>query len=304
MTSPASLATSPTWGGRVRRYYPTARDREIVTAVFTHRALTSDQVALLLWGQPKASTRCRLRLRFLSENGYRERSEQPVTLSEVRRPLVYFLAPEGLTLAVAQMGLDPADIDWKPSYNNVKWLFVDHLLATNDIRVRLEYSAPRAGLTITTWHDDKTLSRQLIHDRVFVEHPKDGRQTVSVGPDGYFAITAPDGVTQHRVFIEADRGTVPLSRWKEKVTAYLAYFRSRAFVDRYHANKPFRVLTVTTSPQRLAHMKAVTEEAAGRSWFWSSTYEAIADPDRLLFVPVWYMAGQGDTVCFPYPLLG
>lgn len=285
----------------MRSFYPTERDRQIVAAVCTHRALTSDQVSLLIWGQAKASTRCRLRLRLLAENGFLERAEQPVTLAEGRRPLVYFPSPAGLALSAALLGQEASEIDWKPSYNNVKWLFLDHLLATNDIRIRLEYSAPRSGLAISAWDDDKTLGRQLIHDRVPPLHPADGRQTVSVGPDGYVALTAPDGRTQHRAFIEADRGTVPLPRWKDKVLAYLAYFRSSAFAERYHALKPFRVLTVTTSQTRLAHMKLLSEEAGGQPWFWFATYEALADPDQILFAPVWHMAGAASPVCFPYP---
>jgi hypothetical protein len=240
-------------------------------------------------------------LRLLTDHGYLERGEQPVTLAEGRRPLVYFLGQGGVDIAAAKLGVELADIDWKPSYNNVKWLFLDHLLATNDIRVRLEYGAPRRGLTLSEWHDDKTLSRQLISDKIVVTGPKGERQTVTVGPDGYLALIAPDGATQHRAFVEADRGTVPLSRWGQKVGAYLAYFRSNSFRDRYHARKPFRVLTVTTSSERLAHMKAITEEAGGKSWFWFTTYAAITDPDNLLFAPVWHMAGADEPVCFPYP---
>lgn len=282
-------------------YYPTARDRAIVTAVCTHRALTSDQVSILLWGQRQASTRCRLRLRLLAEHGYLERAEQPVTLAEGRRPLVYFLAPSGLSLAARELAVEPESIDWKPSYNKVKWLFLDHLLATNDIRVRLEYGAARWGLSLTAWDDDRTLAQQLAQDRELGLRGGAGRSVVSVGPDGYVALTAPDGVTQHRAFIEADRGTVPITRWKEKVASYLTYFRSSAFASRYHATKPFRVLTVTTSSQRLEHMKAATEEAGGRIWFWFATCQAIADPDQLLFAPIWQMAGQREPVCFPYP---
>lgn len=95
---------------------------------------------------------------------------------------------------------------------------------------------------------------------------------------------------------------MPLGRWQDKVQRYLAYFRSSVFADRYKATKPFRVLTVTTSAERLANMKRVTEEAGGQTWFWFSTYAALADPAVVLHRPTWLMAGQAGAVAFPYPL--
>jgi hypothetical protein len=286
---------------RSRKFYPTERDGKIVAAVCTHRALTSDQIALLVWGDLKASSRCRHRLRLLAEHGYLERVEQPVTLAEGRRPLVYFLATGGVELATTVLGPDAGASLWKPSHNRVKWPFLDHLLATNDIRVHFEVAAPRAGLLVHEWIDDQSLATLSMKDRIAVPGPSGRSISTVVGPDGYVALCRSGSQTLHRAFIEADRGTVPLARWRQKVTAYLAYFRSAAFEARYHASKPFRVLTVTTSPMRLANMKEAAVEAGGRSWFWFTTYEAIRDPDQVLLAPTWQMAGMTEPVCFPYP---
>lgn len=49
-------------------------------------------------------------------------------------------------------------------------------------------------------------------------------------------------------------------------------------------------------------MKRVTEEAGGQTWFWFSTYAALADPDDMLHRPSWFMAGQKAPVSFPYSL--
>ena len=138
-------------------FVPTQRDREIVAAVSTHRALTSDQLSLLFWGDRKANSRCRLRMRLLADHGYLERAEQPVALSEGRRPLVYFLGKRGLALAADVRGVPERSIDWKKEHNDVRWPFLEHLLATNEIRVRLEVAAPAAGFTVLEWLDDKTL---------------------------------------------------------------------------------------------------------------------------------------------------
>lgn len=284
-----------------RPYVPTERDREIVAAVATHRALTTDQVSLLFWGDPKASSRCRLRLRLLAQNGYLQRAEQPVALIEGRRPLVYFLSAKGLSLASELLQVPPEQIGWKKEHNNVRWMFLEHLLATNDIRVRMEVAAPKVGLEILEWIDDKALAARSIRDQVAVIEPDGKRRQMTVGPDGYVSLLAPDGKTRHRAFIEADRATVPLARWKTKVWKYQQYFRSRTFRDRYQASKPFRVLTVTTSQVRLENMLAVSAELGAVAWFWFSTYEALQDPDRIFFEPVWQMVGHDGLVPFPYP---
>lgn len=286
-----------------RSFLPTARDREIVAAVSTHRALTSDQIALLFWGEQKASSRCRLRLRLLSQAGYLARAEQPVTLSEGRRPLVYFLDTRGASLAAEMREIPVSALDWKKEHNDVRWIFLEHLLATNDIRIRLQLAAGHAGFTLLEWLDDKSLASQSIRDQFAVVTTAGRRESWAVGPDGYVSLLAPDGKTRHRAFIEADRATVPLARWQVKVEKYLAYFASSVFRERYGATKPFRVLTVTTSPERMANMRRITAAVPGSGpWFWFTTYQAIVDPAALFHKPLWQMAGSEERAAFPYPL--
>ena len=285
-----------------RSFLPTERDRQIVGAVASHRALTSDQIALLLWGEPKASSRCRLRLRLLTQSGYLERVEQPVTLAEGRRPLVYFLGEDGVPLALEIPEAEEAARAWKKEHRGVGWPFLDHLLATNDIRIRLTLSAQQAGFTLLEWLDDASLAARSIRDQFSVITVAGRRETWAVGPDGYASFLTPDGGQRHRVFIEADRATVPLARWQVKVEKYLAYFASAAFRGRYGASKPFRVLTVTTGPERLANMRRITAQVPGAGpWFWFATYEAISDPARLFHEPLWLMAGGEERAAFPYP---
>ena len=285
-----------------RSFLPTERDRQIVAAVASHRALTSDQIALLLWGEMKASSRCRLRLRLLAGEGYLDRAEQPVTLAEGRRPLVYFLNARGAALAAEIPEAQEAAAGWVKERNDVRWMFLEHLLATNDIRIRLTLSGQQAGFALLEWRDDASLASQSIRDQFTVLTLAGRRESWAVGPDGYASFLAPDGKTRHRVFIEADRATVPLTRWQAKVEKYLAYFASSVFRERYEASKPFRVLTVTTSPERLANMRQITAAVPGAGpWFWFATYQAISDPVRLFHEPIWQMAGAEEAVAFPYP---
>ncbi len=56
-----------------------------------------------------------------------------------------------------------------------------------------------------------------------------------------------------------------------------------------------RVLTVTTSQQRLANPKAVTERAGGGVMFWFTTFD-LGNAENALSAPFWRMAGrEGHT---------
>lgn len=287
----------------------TQRDAWTIHSVYTHRALTSLQIARLHF-PPVANRRdpigpqCRHRLKLLSQRGYLERAEQPVALAEGRRPLVYFLNSAGADLVAAQLGIERRELDWKPSHNKVEWLFLDHLLKTNDIRIAIELAAPGAGFEVEEWVDDMSLSSPGMKDEITIVGAAGKRERATVIPDGYVSLRG--GRRRFRAFVEADRATVTLSSekpyrrtWARKVRAYQAYFESSRFRERYQATKPFRVLTVTTTWARADHMKQITEEAGGGALFWFTTYQE-ATPEAMLFAPIWRVAGAQEQVCFPY----
>ena len=280
----------------------TERDREIVLAVYHHRALTSDQLALLFWGDVKANSRCRMRLRFLAERKYLQRFDLPVARGAGSLPLVYFLGQAGAEMIADLHAVPPGELHWKPEHNRVGWTFLEHLLATNDVRVRIERSAPIYGFQLAEWLDDASLASVSARETGLIMASSSRRRKSYPTPDGYFCLCREDSPKLHRAFVEADRGTESLARWSEKIAKYVRYLHSDDFKQAYHARKPFRVLTVTTSAARMAHLKAVTEKLAGTTnWFWFSTFEAIREPGSILLRPVWQMAGTQTSVCFPYP---
>lgn len=112
---------------------------------------------------------------------------------------------------------------------------------------------------------------------------------VAPGPDGYVSLLGTDGAT------------VPPRRWQDKVQRYLVCFRSPVFANRHKATNPTRVLAVTSSAERLANTRRETEKAGGQTWFWFSTYAAIADPTDMLHRTLWLLAGRVEPVGFPYP---
>lgn len=249
----------------------------------------------------KANSRCRLHLRQLAEHKYLYRRDQPVPRGEGSLPYVYLLEEQGAQLLSDLQAVPPGELTWRPAHNKTEWPFLTHLLATNDLRVRLEQAAPTYGLTVAAWVDDASLTRTALQDQFDLPTDTGLTRRVAISPDGYFALTQGGSPTVYRAFVEADRGTESLATWGDKVAKYLGYFNDERFRTRYHARKPFRVLTVTTGAERLANLKRVTERAGGKNWFWFTTAEAIAEPGTVLFRPVWHMAGAQEPVCFPFP---
>lgn len=282
-----------------------ARDLAVVDAVHRLRVLSSEHVAALLFGQVGgAGSYCRKRLQHLSDAGYLDRREQLQTRTEGRKPYLYFLAPAGVELLVSELGLDPATIDWKPSYNDVKWSFLRHQLAINDAYIAFSLAAPTAGWKLASWTDDRFLRKE--HTERFPVVGPDGRTVeTAVVPDAHFVFEVPDAAsgqsTHLQFFLECDLAsevvaarTLQRVSWQRKVRAYQAYFASSTIVAHYRTNR-IRVLTVTTGGARLANLKAVTEEEGGRDRYWFTT-SAQLSAHTALQGPIWQKAGSADPV--------
>jgi hypothetical protein len=281
------------------RFALTPRDVEIVRAVYEYRALTTPQIEALFFSpsadepqspRHKIDTRCQHRLSLLYHAGYLFRDEQPTKLSEGRRPLVYFLDERGAALLSDTLRVPRAQLDWRSRDNDVSWPFLEHLLATNTIRIAVTISAKANGYELLRWIDDKSLRRAEQKDYVVLRGPSGSQQRVAVVPDGYFALKV--GKRIYHRFLETDLGTVtgqaskPGRRdWARKVAAYLEYYKSGGYLRRYGA-QGIRVLTVTTTDSRLHTLQSVTEASGGRQLFLFTTFARLASADALTG-PIW-----------------
>lgn len=280
----------------------TNRDVSIVQTVLAYRALTSQQIERLHFAPENGQThltktsRCLLRLRLLHSHGYLARMEQPQTFSEGRRPYIYLLTEHGANLLASALGKERDEIDWKPAHNRLSPFTLAHWLATQDVRVGVQLSAERHDFG-AEWMDEPALRKAHAGDRIELELPQQGVQKAVVVPDGYFSLGTDKG--RAHFFVEIDMRTVTGQAtsanhrdWQKKILAYVAWQRSGLFTNRYQA-KSFRVLTVTTSERRLAHLKAVTERAGGERRFWFATFDRLKDADTLVDF-VWNVATRDD----------
>lgn len=287
------------------RFRLTERDREIVLAVYEYRVLTTNQIETLFFAprlesrKPKSpyNSRCRLRLQALYHAGYLQRDEQPQRMTDGRKPLLYTLDTQGAALVAEVSGTPLAELAWNKAAFRISPFTLEHLLATNDVRVAIQVGACRHNLEVTRWLDDHTLRQRGTTDYVTLKTREGGEQKVALVPDGYFILE--DQQVSHHQFLETDMGTTTgmyakygRRDYARKVSVYLQYYRSGKYLERY-GTRSMRVLTVTTSDRRLANLKAVTEKVGGKGRFWFTTFERVHTAD-ILSDPIWSKAGSHE----------
>lgn len=205
------------------------------------------------------------------------------------------------------MGIEPREIEWKPRSQEAHFPFLEHLLTTVDFRIALVDACEQTGVVLHEWLDEKDLKRSQNVDRVTLVSPSGNVVDAAVVPDAYFMLCRENkcGI----FFLEVDLMTVTIAPskwetrgWLRRIRACNAAFQTEAFYRRYEGRRP-RVLTVTASPVRLAHLKRATERvfaelraagddasAEGNFWFGLLTSEPIGP--ALLTAPIWSVAGS------------
>jgi hypothetical protein len=119
-----------------------------------------------------------------------------------------------------------------------------------------------------------------------------------VAPDGFFATRDAQGRTHY--FVEADRGTMTLKRFTQKLLAYAAYWKAKRHTEKFKI-KHFRVLTVASSAlrcQNLARAAAAAPDVRDRARMFLFTSEdklALQHPESV-FEKIWTMPG-GEAPC-------
>ncbi|NJO35185.1 MAG: hypothetical protein HC869_20825 [Rhodospirillales bacterium] len=168
-------------------------------------------------------------------------------------------------------------MDWTWKNRSVGRLYIKHTLLTADVMVsaqRLPESRPDIRLidasTMLATAPDKTrrasnpfkLTARVNHAGKAVD--------LSVIPDAVFGLDFTAERKRKYFFLEADRATMPIARRDLNQTSYvrklLAYLagggKANAFGAHFGVGN-FRVLTVTTSAERMASMIAALKEVTG-----------------------------------------
>lgn len=274
----------------------TPRDEDIIRAVGRFRFLTGHQITELFAGSKQGVLR---RLTKLFRHGYLNR---PKTITvQISMPgfkgMVYALGPRGRKYLASQGVL----YSHRQQEKEVKVLYLAHTLKVAQFMIDLLQSLPE---DVILYHHDEF--RVL-----FSAKPKakwnlpiqymDKEVNVGVIPDYLFALVRGNEVCVY--CLEIDRGTMPVYREKpiqtsfiRKILAYHETWKTGFAAENFDWNR-FRVVTVTSSQERSAHLISSCKRACrgrgGEKNFLFSSDDEVACSENLFYHP--WSTGKGKA---------
>ena len=276
----------------------TPRDAEIVRLVARHRFLRSNQIVALAGGSPQQLLR---RLQLLFHHGYldRPRSQLAYFHAGGSYSIVYGLGNKGAEL-LAEFAEQRPRFDWTDRNHSVKHLHLQHTLLISDVLVALEKACAQNG-NARLIREDELAATVKFRDPFRWTVSVDSRR-LSLRPDKVFGLEDTQAGGRTFYFLEADRGTMPISRrslsqssFHRKLLSYEATWTQNIHRARLGLHR-FRVLTVSNSAERVQHLvEACAQLKRGHGLFLftdADSFRRHADP---LSFP-WQTAHPGKTV--------
>ncbi len=289
----------------------TQRDLALMRDVWEFRLLTTSQLETLRRADGDPATRfvSRLtltrRLKGLYHHRYLRRIARPCA-SGSQEP-VYVLDREGaraLSLALERRQKGEAAEGEAPQVRSPlpsrlpKAQGLEHLLLINQARVaftgagNLPDCAERLQLIEWKTSDQARFAVQMAGTR-------GAGQSVTLLPDAgmVLRVTRGEKRSRHMAFLEADRGTEPLSALLSKARAYFAYWQSGGFAHDYAApsGAGFWVLFTVPSKARGATLLKALQSVEGGLTMFRVALDSDLVPQRVAQT-VWTEAGQGALV--------
>jgi hypothetical protein len=280
----------------------TKRDRAIIRQVHRNRFLRSSHIVALTGGSLQQLIR---RLQLLYHHGFLERPRAQLDYYHEggSHHIVYGLGTKGA--AIIQRELAPGFHRVRRGENNrsVGRVFLEHALLVSDMMVTIEFACRQSG-RIRFLSQEELLSqrdrRQPFRWKVNVS----SRLKLGVIPDGLFGLEFPDrnnGSARAVFFLEADRGTMPVTRrdpsqtsFYRKMLSYEATWSQSIHRIRFGFHR-FRVLTVTTSAERVQTLAmACSQLKRGQGLFLFADRTILEKPEQILS-SVWQTAKTGQT---------
>lgn len=246
----------------------TARERNIIIAVWRNRMLSTRQISELFFmpetknyeAQKKSAYRSMHKLRF-SHCLYQYRGRQQGRGTEV----YYFLGRWGAPYVQQYEGWITQDRPWVSQPTHISEYFMNHDLAANDMFITMrkqlytnrdadnliEVDGQKLPLSLPTdsWWGSRCLHMEYTNPLTSTVH--------KIIPDAFAALSFNDG--RHRqfrlpMFLEWDTGVKPIEETAAQMIAYSAFALSGAIGKRFpqldvHAYCP-PILLVTSSPYR------------------------------------------------------
>lgn len=260
----------------------TDRDREIVATVNAYQALLGKQLERLFF---TSRSTAQYRLQRLYQHEFLDRHFMTVvSTAPAASPMIYTLGKRGAYLLSQEKGYLPSQLRRFPKV--IKWQFMEHLLAINEVRLAITLACQAPGFTLEAWLDEPIF--RGAPEYVQVSDGKGKTSEKPIFPDGYVRIKTPQG-TAH-CFLEVDRATEQQSKFRPQVDVYEAYVASGQYQRRF-SPKSMRVLIVTTTAERMQNLKKTVAAAGGDEKYWFTTFSQVTE-ETVLTAPIWELLGS------------
>lgn len=292
----------------------TARDRQIIEAVWRYRLLTTDQIQRLTGSQSR--TKLNHRLKQLYDHQYLDRPPvQYATFGHAdKRPTIHALDKLGASYIEETQGISlPKSVNWRRKNKVIKSAdFLEHTIGVAECFLSLQHvidhvpdlsvtyepeiiaqspprtqkaQFPRSFKTSFEWTDGEYVERSTVADGIFglIDEARDKRSLC---------------------FLEFDRGTEPVVRKTHKLSSIIQkmFGYSDIYERGLHKERfgyaSFRVLIVTEKPSRISEMIEAYETHMGHralkaGGFMFATYEDLQKHSP--FGDIW-VNGKGERV--------
>jgi hypothetical protein len=275
------------------------RDCQIIRLIHRHRFLRSDHIVSFMGGSRQQVLR---RLKLLYHHGYLERPRAQIQYYERggSRSIVYGLGNKGGVLLKQEFGIAVDPHSWSEKNHVIGRVYLEHTLLVSDVMVAIDLACRKRGSIKLIYEDELALplKRQPFGWQVKIQNGS----KLGVVPDRVFALEYSDANGQSQrvyFFLEADRGTMPVTRhtlsqtsFVRKLLAYEATW-TRKIHQQYLGIHRFRVLAVTTSVARVKSLvEACSQLKRGHGLFLFAD-KTILSGD--IFSAVWQTGKPGET---------
>jgi hypothetical protein len=284
-------------------------DLIIIRHVAKHRFLRSTHLIALL---DRPAKKLLGRLAALYHNAYldRPRAQLDYYATAGSAPFVYALGNKGAAILTELYGTPRAKVDWTDKNRAAGRAFIAHTLMIADFMIALE-SALHCRRDVRLIEAQDVLAAAPAETRR-AQNPwklpasmRHAGVTHDIGviPDQVFGLDFTEARKRSYFFLEADRATMPVTRshprqtsFNQKILGYLAGGGVRNAHGAHLGIGNFRVLTITTSPQRMETMWLAQNQASkggSRQFLFVDHAKLKACPDVLAME---WINGKGEVV--------
>jgi hypothetical protein len=282
----------------------TERDIAVIFSVYKYRFLSATQIGKLHFPSKRTTWR---RVQALLELGFIKAFSVPNIPERL-----YYIDKKGAEIIAIELHVDIEDVEYHKHTRQPKdYYFLKHFMAINDFRILLTQACEESNINllgfIPEYIGDKTPEgyvKKYIRQRISdITHSV---TDISHTPDAVFALEKNGNPALF--FLEIDRGTESIESrdrgFMKCMVFYLNYWSGTSW-QRYASDfqrefQTFRLLVVTTSQERLSHMREVASliamDSEAKQFFWGTVQSWVRK--ETIFESIWQSMDVEDETAY------